>query len=207
MEAMCKLYPSGKLKVKPTPVRATNGKSPAASGTSPGQMLSLYRADNASSGTYGRSRGDWLQSAGNGWCHTRYMQTVASRSATDLTTVYHFEVSRRAASVFRFPADLSACDLSTELLNGAGFNSHLSGHLTGRSSRCCRRPGMVTGHSPCSENELYAGRTSLSTPQRPTRTRAQRTREHTRPCGRQAQLLPATRRGAALIRMASKFEL
>lgn len=47
------------------------------------------------------------------------------RSATDLTTVYHFEVSRRAASVFRFPVDLSACDLSTELLNGAGFNSHL----------------------------------------------------------------------------------
>ena len=47
------------------------------------------------------------------------------RSATDLTTVYHFEVSRRAASVFRFPMNLSACDLSTELLNGAGFNSHL----------------------------------------------------------------------------------
>lgn len=122
---MLELYAISKHKVKPTPVHSTNGKSPAASGTSPGQMRSLHRADNVRSGTYGRSRGDWLQSAGNGWCHTQYMQTVASRSATDLTTVYHFEVSRRAASVFRFPADLSACDLSTELLNGAGFNSHL----------------------------------------------------------------------------------
>lgn len=36
---------------------------------------------------------------------------------------------------------------------------------------------MVTGHSPRSENELYAGRTHLSTPPAPpTRTRARHTR-------------------------------